>query len=145
MKLEWMLLAEGLGQDARGAVTAIGINQNVLVVQKLPITTKRAIIAHIEDEDNLFATGDKLGFRFRVISPSDDTISTQSGQVLLAERPHSDLPFTIDFPVEIVFDVAEYGPYRLTMTINLPDGEQVAGQVILYVKEDLASSSTAAS
>lgn len=140
MKLEWVLLAEGLGQDSRGAVTAIGINQNVLVVQKLPATTKRAIIAHIIDEDNSLNSGDKLSFRFRVISPSGETVSTQGGQILLGERLHPDFPLAVDMPVEVIFDVAEYGRYRLTMALNLPDGEQLTGEALLYVKE--APSST---
>lgn len=135
MKLEWVLLAEGLGQDARGAVTAIGINQNVLTVQKLPVTTKRAIMAHITGENDSLNSGDKLSFRFRVISPSEDTVSTQGGQILLGERPHPELPVSIDVPVEVIFDVTEYGPYRLTMTLNLPNDEQETGETVLYVKE----------
>ena len=36
MKLAWLVMAEGLAQDAEGALTGVGLERNVLVAQSLP-------------------------------------------------------------------------------------------------------------
>jgi hypothetical protein len=130
-----MILAEGLGQDSRGAITVIGVNQNVFETPSLPGITKRAVLVHLVDDDRDPKIGDQLNFRVRVVSPSEEVINAQGAQVAVGPPRWPNLPLSIDFPIEIVMNCPEYGPYRIELDAQFPEGVTFKGSVILYVME----------
>jgi hypothetical protein len=138
MKLEWMLLAEGLGQDSRGAVTAIGLNQNVLLTPTLPVQTKRAIVLHLVDDQSAIKSGDKLVLRVSFVSPSGKVINAITSQANLTPGPWLDLPFTIDVPAEMMLLCSEYGTYEINAEVELSAEETIGSQVALYVREPIS-------
>jgi hypothetical protein len=135
MKLEWVILAEGLGQDSKGAVTAIGLNQNVLITPTVPASTKRAIMAHFVEDGDAVKTGDKMTFRVTFVSPSGKIINALTSPATLAPMPWSDLPISIDMPAEMVLACVEYGTYTINAEVELPTGETMSGNVKFYVRE----------
>lgn len=135
MRLDWMILAEGLGQDSRGAITIIGVNQNVFETPLLPGVTKRAVLVHFVDDDRDLKIGDQLNFRVRVVSPSEEVINAQGAQATVGPSRWPDLPLSIDFPIEIVMNCPEYGSYRIELDAQFPEGVTLKGSVILYVVE----------
>jgi hypothetical protein len=135
MKLEWILLAEGIGQDARGAITMIGLNQNVLVAPALPALTKRALMAHLVDDDQPLKEGDVINFKLKAVSPTDEVISVQSGQGVIAPTIWPDLPHMLDFPMEMILNCQEYGTYRIEFEMKFPDGKTSQETVSLYVRQ----------
>lgn len=139
MRLEWMLLAEGLGQDSRGAVTAIGLNQNILLTPTLPVQTKRAIVLHLVDDHSAIKPGDKLVFRVSFVSPSGKVINAITSQASLTPGPWSDLPFTVDVPAEMTLLCSEYGTYEINAEVDSPAGETIGSQVALYVREPISA------
>lgn len=132
-----MLLAEGFGQDAKGAITAIGLNQSVLVSASLPATTKRAVLIHLVDEEGSLRPGGKLLFSFAVHSPSGRVLLAQSGQLAMGEKVWKDLPASVDIPAEFTFTAYEYGVHRIAAQINYDDTDSVECWVPLYVHEPI--------
>lgn len=138
MKIEWILLCEGIGQDAKGAITAIGLNQNVVVAQTLPVVTKRGFIARIAEYD--LEVDSEVVFRFEVISPEGKSLSTQEGTVRIGESLWPELPQAIDLPAEFLFQLPSHGTYEIAVTVGFPDGTELQSSTQLYVlKPSLAS------
>jgi hypothetical protein len=133
MKIGWVLLAEGIGQDSRAVLTAIGLNQNVLATPTLPTVTKRAIVAHVVSDTEPLKLGDKLNITFNIMSPRGKIITAQSGQVTIGKVPWPDLPVSIDLPVELVFNVSEYGTYLIGATVQVADGPETIERIEFYV------------
>lgn len=136
MKIEWVLLADGIGQDSRGAVTAIGLNQNVLSLRSLPEVAKRAVIAHIVEDPGVLKVGDKFNVLFRVVAPSGEVVIAQSGQITIGNMQWPDLPVSSDLPAELVWNVSEYGTYRFEVVVLLGGGPEVSGHADFYVVAD---------
>ena len=133
MKMEWILLAEGLGQDAKGAITAIGLNQNILAAPSLPATTKRAVVAHLVADDEPLETGDKITLRFSVTSPSGQVVAAQTAQATVGPVLWPDLPAISDLPVDMVLTFNEYGTHRFEVAVQTTGGEELEGQIDFYV------------
>lgn len=143
MKLDWMLLAEGFGQDAKGAITAIGLNQSILISASLPATTKRAVLIHLVDEEGSLRPGGKLHFSFAVHSPTGRVLLAQSGQLTVGEKVWADLPASVDIPAEFTFTAYEYGVHRIAAQIQADDIDTLECSVPLYVHEPIGVRATA--
>lgn len=135
MKVEWILIADGIGQDSRGAVTAIAINQNVIIAPTLPDVAKRAVVAHITEAPGVIKRGDKINVSFRVISPSGDILAAQSGQVTVGQIIFPDLPVTTDLPMEFSMSLSEYGTHKIEIRVDLAGREHSEGAIELFVTE----------
>jgi hypothetical protein len=137
-----MLLAEGFGQDAKGAITAIGLNQSILIAGSLPATTKRAVLVHLVDEEGSVRPGGKLHFSFAVHSPSGRVLLAQSGELSVVEKVWKDLPASVDIPAEFTFTAYEYGAHRIVAQIHYDDADSVECSVPIYVHEPISVSTT---
>lgn len=135
MKMDWVIIAEGVGSDAGGALTAIGVDQNVLIAPALPTRTKRAVIVHLVEGDRPVTPGTSLQFTITVTSPNGKVVSAQSGEAQLGPRLYVDLPGTVTIPVEFQLPVSEYGSYTITATVDEARSEQLSGSTTLYVVE----------
>ena len=133
MRVEWVLIADGVGQDSRGAVTAIALNQNVLAAPMLPTATKRAVIAHVVEESGVLKPGDKFEVTFQVTAPSGDVVSVQKAQVAIGRLQYPDLPVSTDLPVEIVLNLSEYGAHHIEVKVRTAEGDYSEGAVDLFV------------
>jgi hypothetical protein len=133
MKIEWILLAEGLGQDAKGAITAIGLNQNVLVAQTLPASTKRAIVAHLIACEGTPSPGDAISLRFGVSNPDGQVIAAQTAQAIVGPSLWPDLHPGLDFPVELVLTFHQYGVHKFELAVQAPEGPEIKKQLDFYV------------
>lgn len=139
MKIEWAILAEGIGTASNGAVTVIGANQNLIVSPTLPVSAKRAVMVHLTaDEDDL--TGVDLRVALSVMSPSGAVLAEQAGSAETGEPQWPDLPVTFDIFTEFSMQLTEYGPHVVNVTVERQNGENVASKVNLYVYEPLNNS-----
>lgn len=130
MRMEWLLLAEGVTQDARGAWTAVGLNQNVFAAESLPGHTKRAVVTRLTDLPDKAL----LHFRFAVVGPSGRTLAAQESDLELGGRRLAALPASLDIPAEFVLSITEYGEHRIEFEASDREAnETVLGQVSLWV------------
>jgi hypothetical protein len=136
VNLDWIILAEGFGTASNGAVTAIGVNQQVIITPSLPITTKRGVLAHFVDSNGTVAGGRELEVTLTVTDPSGKTLLTQTAPVRTnADRPWPELPSGVDVVLEIPLRLSEYGSYEISLSLKPPSGEPIRGHVPFYVKE----------
>jgi hypothetical protein len=136
--LEWLVLAEGLAQDAKGAFTLVSVNQNILGAEGLPTMTKRAVLAHLSvDADEEIAAG-TYTFSFQVASPSGRVLHASNGAVELIQPRFPDLPGTFDIPAEAVLRITEYGAHTFAFEVSGPSGESASAEVLLHVIEQPA-------
>jgi hypothetical protein len=138
VKIEWVILAEGLGQDAKGALTIIGLNQNVLATPTLPAPTKRAVVSHVVAEQGEVKAGDSLSLRFNVISPSGKVIAANTVQGAIGPFPWPELPLFLDFPAELVISFNEYGTHRFEVTAQIGEADESVGHAEFYVLDATA-------
>jgi hypothetical protein len=135
VKIEWIALADGVGQDSRGAFTAIALNQNVFPTPTLPSAAKRAVIVHVAEEPGVLKPGDKFNILFNVFNPHGKVINAQSGQVAIGPVQWPNLPMTADLPAEMILNVSEYGTYRIEAAVQPMDGKEDSKSIEFYVVE----------
>jgi hypothetical protein len=135
MQIEWTMLAEGIGQDSKGAITLIGVNQTVFGTPTLPAMTKRSLLSHlILSPGETLVLGERLTFHVRMEAPSGKTLAASSGAIGIGSLPPwPELPASIDIPGEVGFMVEEYGTHRLVIEVTTPDGSELSDSVNLYV------------
>jgi len=121
VRIKWAILAEGVTQDARGALAAIGVGQAVLSAAALPVQAKRAMIVLITGEKEEFAEGRHISFSASMIGPSGKTLAVQTGQMPLGPLPWPDLPFGLNLASELAFPATEYGRYEVRVSAQSGD------------------------
>jgi hypothetical protein len=140
VNLAWIILAEGFGTASNGAVTAIGINQQVIIAPSLPITTKRGVLARFIDDSGTLA-GQELEVTLTINDPAGRALLTQTAPARMVERPAwPELPSGVDVFLEIPLRLSDYGSYEVSLSLKPPNEDPVVGQVSFYVKEAIPSS-----
>src|SRR6266498_1458928 len=142
MNLEWILMAEGFGSGANGALTAIAVNQNVLTAETLPTTTKRGFLAHFvldsSETEDLAAL--EITVSVQVVDPSGEIIiGTSVPAKLPGASPWPDLPVGVDVVVELPLRIREYGTHEIRISTQTPGSEKLQGSQYLYVREPLVA------
>lgn len=135
MNLDWIILAEGFGTASNGAVTAIGINQPVVIAPVLPITTKRGVMAHFVDVKSELA-GQELEVTLTVSDAAGNAILAQTAPARMnSVQQWPDLPNGLDIFLEVPLRLPRHGAYEIALSVRLPEGESVTGRVPFYVRE----------
>lgn len=143
MKLDWIILAEGFGTSANGAVTVIGINQQVIIAPSLPTTTKRGVLAHFSDSSGTLA-GQELDVTISVNDPNGKPLITQTAPARMTpELQWPELPTGLDIYLEIPLRLSEYGSYEISLSLKQPGADPITGVVPFYVKKPPAVPSDA--
>jgi hypothetical protein len=132
MSIEWILLCEGLGTNATGNVTLIGVNTNIVVTPKLPAATKRAVFVHLtwpeQPETGAYSVD------ITVSDPTGNVLATQKTEFTVdGGLPWPDLPTSYDVPAEFLLPISKYGTYTIAATAAFADGSKEETSVNLYV------------
>lgn len=122
MRFEWVLQAEATAMDARGALTAIGIEQNVSVVEQLPALMSRSIIAclAIDAEDE----GTSVKLQAELVRPSGDSETVFTGILNLGPKPWPDLPGRAVIQMPIAFEAREVGTHTVNVEASQIDADE---------------------
>jgi hypothetical protein len=139
VKLQWALIAEGVTADARGAVTAVGVAQTVLVAPALPAQAKRAVVALITGENKEFVPGRQFTFSGSVTGPSGKTLSGLSGAGAIGPLPYPDLPAGLSVAAEAAFTVTEYGRHVIKLVVQVGDDPDLEAEMDFYVAKPPAA------
>lgn len=134
MLLDYVIVAEGVGQDSRGAMTLVAVDQVALIAQTLPISVARLLIVRaVEARVGELTAGADLSMRFQVTSPSGDTVAAGSVTGKGGERVLPDIPVAIQVILQVQFQAPEVGEYRVAVTLSPSTGSEVNAETSLYV------------
>src|SRR5262245_7170339 len=93
LRVEWLGLAEGVTQDARGALALVGVNQNVIQAPSLPHTVKEVFVLYVVDnEGDTLTEGTDVTVDFRVESPSGTILTAARSAAKLSQKSFSAIP-----------------------------------------------------
>jgi hypothetical protein len=137
MRLEWILLAEGVGTNAAGSVSAISINANVLATPSVPVSTKRVVIAHFVGDpgESAHLAGQDVTVAARVLSPSGAPVFAQSATGKFGAPAWAELPSALDLAMELPLRITEYGAHDIVVSAQTDGGAAMEGRIQLYVME----------
>lgn len=133
MKMVWVILAEGIAQDARNAISLIGVQQNIQPAPELPVTTKRAVLANVEFGEDAPTNGQKYTVRFTVTSPSGHIILAQGGQGAYSGSPWKEVNAGISVMGEFPLTLTEYGRHVVSVDVESDSHGAVRGTADLHV------------
>jgi hypothetical protein len=135
LRLEWLGIAEGSANDARGALALLGVNQDVIPAPSLPHVQRAVIIVHAADDDgDIFTEGTNLYVELKVDSPSGRTLSSSRSSVTLGKKQYATIPAThIQVLAEVMMRYEEYGTYIVTCNVEAPGEQRIQGQKKIYV------------
>ena len=134
MLLDYVIVAEGIGQDSRGAVTLIAVDQVALIAQTFPVSVSRFLVVRaIEENVGELLPGADLSMRFTVASPSGDIVAAGSVAGKGGERVLPGIPVAIQVILQVQFQAPEVGTYRLAVTLSASAGSEVSAHTYLYV------------
>lgn len=133
MIVEWSILAEGMTQDARGALTVVGLAQTVGMAPKLPLAVKRAAIILLTGDNEEFIAGRPVNFSLKIEGPSGQIVCENQGVTPIAPNPFPDLPFGVTIAGEVAFIAHEYGRYVLTIEVQPVDHPRLEAKMNFYI------------
>jgi len=141
LRVEWLGLAEGSTQDARGALALVGVNQNVIQAPNLPHTMKEVFVLYVADDDgNTLTEGTDVTVDFRVESPNGTILSAARSAAKLTQKSFSSVPAVyLQFVAESLLRFEDYGMYTVRCTVETADGHSASEEKRLYVIEPAAS------
>lgn len=134
MKFDFLALAEGAAEDSRGAITLVGVNQNLVVSPTLPTPFRRTLFAYVSEEEGQapLPSGTPIAMAFRAESPSGNVVVAGTGAGALGNKPYPDLPGAVQFAVDLAGVAGEYGAYKLICEISIA-GSSLRASRHLYV------------
>lgn len=111
LAIDWLGIAEASANDARGALTLIGVGQNVVVAPQLPHREQRVLVISVLDENGSDLNGrdDGISLALEITSPSGRTLLANTQLVPLSQAAN---------PARIPDDVESRG-FQLVLTLNL--------------------------
>jgi hypothetical protein len=141
MRLDYALLAEGVGQDSRGAITLIAVDQLILATATLPIQVNRVLAMRAIEETNELQDA-TVTLRLTVLSPSGDTISATSGMGALGPRLFADVPGMLNVQSMFAFLATEYGEYKINAHVTAAGGTELSVSIPFNVRKAPSVSSS---
>lgn len=133
MIVKWVIMAEGLTQDARGALTVVGLAQSLLATPNLPTATKRAVVMLLTGDSDEFIPGRPIKFKTSIEAPSGEMIFEHQGSVPMGPNNFPGLPSGVTIASDITFTAKEYGRYFIKMSAQPADHPRLEAGLHFYV------------
>ena len=137
MRIEWFGIAEASARDARGAMTLVGVDQNIIVAPTLPMTVPRSFVLLIDDEGETPPVGTGGTLEFMAEAPSGRPVLAIGAQRLqVGEKQWPNLPGGIKLGFEVPLSVNEYGTHKMRVRVTFDDGTTLEQEKSVYVVPD---------
>jgi hypothetical protein len=151
MKCDIFVLAEGVTNDARGALTLVGVNQRAISVDSLPFRITQKVVIGFTDESpespGLFSdeppSGD-LTINVRDSGGNSQFTINQSFKIPQPPKPRPDVPQFSYIVADVVISGASHGIYIADVSYRCLSGEVETRQFAVYIVRFPASTSNSA-
>lgn len=133
MNIGWIIVAEGITNDSRNALTLVALNQSILPTPTLPVATKRAVLTHVVDVE--LPEGTPIQLSYSVASPSGRVLLAQSATLIAGPVAWPEIPATLDFPAEFLVNVTEFGRHAIRVEVEVFGEVAASAEEAFYVVE----------
>lgn len=140
MKCDIFVLAEGVTNDARGALALVGINQRAISVESLPFRITQKVVIGFTDESpespGLFSDETPSGdLSINVQDPAGNSQFTinQSFKIPSPPKPRPDVPQFSYIVADVVVSGASHGIYTAEVSYRCTSGEVESRKFAIYI------------
>ncbi|MEU5999072.1 hypothetical protein ABZ837_14730 [Streptomyces sp. NPDC047197] len=113
MKIDNILLAEGVTGDIRGAMTLVGYNQRVVKVPSLPFSFKQVLVVSLRGE---VENSSPAQLSVNLVPPEGGSAFAFTQQVQLPTPTAKDVPSFTNIAMDIPFAGISYGLYEIKVS-----------------------------
>jgi hypothetical protein len=133
MRIEWLGVAEAAVADARGAMTLVGVNQNVTLAKELPVRLNRAVVVLAVDDSPADDAAGEVRISLTLRSPEGDELAKQETALEVTGKRFADLPGSIQLTLDLQAEASSFGTYVVECALEANDSEPVTATRELYV------------
>jgi hypothetical protein len=136
VRIQGVVIAEGFVADSRGALTAVGIFQNIVFASELPMQTKRGVLAVLQADPDEVQRELPVRFTVSLTSPSGKVLSAQTNQGRIGPTPWSDLPYAATLLSESIIMLTEYGRHTFEVSIEVDASDPLRATAAFFVRKE---------
>jgi hypothetical protein len=137
---DWLGIAEGGANDARGALTLVGVGQNVMTAAQFPHREQRVLVVTVLDEEGTeLGQNAAFGMTLNITAPSGRVLIANH-QTLSTDQASNPAGLPPDIPargfqlvMNMNLEVTEYGPHSVHVEIEIPGKEPLSRTRKIYV------------
>ncbi len=136
LQLELFLLCEGATSDARGLLALVGVGQNVIVPNALPITATRtvALLVHEENaESGTLAPGVGVDVEVQVFTPEGNLAGSLFESLEAGDKGYPQAPSGVGLVGQLKFKISESGRYRVKLNLSTTADDELEANRFIYV------------
>lgn len=142
LSIDWLGIAEASASDARGALTLIGVGQNVIVAPSFPHREQRVLVVTALDDDGSELKGaeSSVSLGLEIKAPSGKTLLANTQVVPLAQASNpSMIPADVEargfqLVLTLNLEVTEFGAHTIRVVVTVDDVEAERQRRIYVVK-----------
>jgi hypothetical protein len=134
MKIDFLIMGEGVVQDASGGFSMVRIGADILQPASLPASTKRSVLLGLrEEEDSPILVGTSSRIELRVTAPSGKIVAVATNTFVIGNKAFSEVPGTALIPADFQILVEETGRYVIRAELSQPDTEVETAERYVHV------------
>jgi hypothetical protein len=123
-----LTVAEGVATDARGALTAVGLDPGTWVAPVLPASLAPFVVAIFEFEvGDPPPPGTQIRLRVQVVDPDGTALFVNEASQVIGVPANPELPMRISAVTQTPFMAAKSGRYEIIATVTL-GADEVVGE-----------------
>ena len=134
LSIDSVIIAEGVTTDSRGALTIVGVGQNVALVDEFPAKRRYAVVVHAKS-DAAIPAGEKIVWRISALSDEGDELATFSDVYDAKDPRYPDLPSGLVLAAQIGFVLPKPGSYRVACGVEVGEESAQAETAIYAVQK----------
>ncbi|WP_405425213.1 DUF6941 family protein [Streptomyces erythrochromogenes] len=116
MKIEHVLLAEGVAADIRGALTIVGFNQRVINTPSLPFNFRQTLVVTLTDEAEGDQQAQSAQISVSLTSPEGTAAFAFTQMVQIPVKPGKGVPVLTNIAIDVPFSGVSYGNYKVKVS-----------------------------
>ncbi|MFE6091182.1 hypothetical protein ACFQ7M_04235 [Streptomyces massasporeus] len=130
MNIDYVLLAEGVTADIRGAMTLVGYNQRVVNSPTLPFSFKQTLVVSLSGE---MTKGAQAQLSVNLNTPEGGSAFAFTQPVQVPSPTLKGIPASTNIAMDIPFTGVSYGAYKLKVAWREAGQEAEERELELFV------------
>jgi hypothetical protein len=134
LAIDLAVLAEGVATDARGNLTLVAANTNLLVADELPVQFSPIFVVAVVDDDEsqdppVLTTGAIVSAKVEAMGPDSEVLFVAQLRQVVQPPPYPSLNPRMQLVAQVPFTASKIGVYKVSAVITISDGIHPEAQV----------------